>query len=191
LVKSDLMGAITGRDNPPPIAAIFRQRWSDAPRDPSGVWAMLDGLRDPGNLGTIIRTADAVAASGIILVGESCDPWSPECVRAATGSIFAVPLARLEGDAAGFVAAWPGETVAAKMDAARDYRRTYRSPTLLVIGGESAGLSPGLMQACGTEVRIPMPGGTESLNAAIAAALLLYEIRRPALSPGEDAARIG
>lgn len=181
LINENLMSAITGRDNPPSVLGVFAQAWSEMPLGPQGVWLMLDRLRDPGNLGTIIRTADAVAASGIILSGEGCDPWSPDCVRAAAGSIFAVPLVRLEGAAENFVRQWPGEAVAAQMDAVEDYRRSYRLPSLLVVGGESKGLAPALAEACHAQVRIPMPGGIESLNAAIATALLLYEIRRSAL----------
>jgi TrmH family RNA methyltransferase len=98
------------------------------------------------------------------------------------GSIFAVPLVSLATQAAvALIRNWPGETVGASMKAVTDFRRTYRGPTLLVVGSESTGLSPEIAAACQTCVRIPMSGGTESLNAAVATALLLYEILRSAL----------
>jgi TrmH family RNA methyltransferase len=98
------------------------------------------------------------------------------------GSIFTVPLVSLATQAAvALIRNWPGETVGTSMKAATDFRRTYRGPTLLAVGSESTGLSPEIAAACQTRVRIPMPGGTESLNAAVATALLLYEILRSAL----------
>jgi TrmH family RNA methyltransferase len=188
LVTAALMGSITGRDNPPAIIGVFRQKWAEPPREPQGTWLMLDALRDPGNLGTIIRTADAVAASGIILAAECCDPWSPDCVRATMGSIFAVPLIKITLDEAlSICRSWRGGTVAADMSAATDYRRDYPAQTLLIVGGESAGVSPALRDAAQMRVSIPMPGGTESLNAAVAAALLLYEVRRSALQARDQA----
>jgi TrmH family RNA methyltransferase len=137
-------------------------------------------MRDPGNLGTIIRTADAVAASGIILLGQSCDPFSRDCVRATTGSIFGVPLVRMDVDA--FVAQckkWQGDVVGAHLKATEDFRRTYKSSTLLVMGSEGRGLSDELAEACKIMVRIPMPGAAESLNVATATALMLYETIKP------------
>jgi TrmH family RNA methyltransferase len=186
LVAEKLMRDVTGRDNPPAVLGVFKQRWSTP--STNGTWLMLDGLRDPGNLGTIIRTADAVAASGIVLAGNCCDPWGAECVRATAGSIFAVPLVRLAlDDAVGFATTWPGDVVAADISADGDYRRNYREPTLLIVGGETKGLSPTLRETARIRVSIPMPGGTESLNAAIATALLLYEVRRSALQPRDQA----
>ncbi len=137
-------------------------------------------MRDPGNLGTIIRTADAVAASGVILVGQSCDPYSGDCVRATTGSIFGVPLVRMETEA--FIAlckTWRGDVVGTHLKGTEDFRRTYKSPTLLVMGSERRGLSEELAAACNSLVRIPMPGGAESLNVATATALMLYEAVKP------------
>ncbi|MBZ0216684.1 MAG: RNA methyltransferase, partial [Fimbriimonadaceae bacterium] len=145
----------------------------------NGVWIALEDMRDPGNLGTIIRTADAVAASGVILVGQSCDPYSGDCVRATTGSIFGVPLVRMETEV--FIAlckTWRGDVVGTHLKGTEDFRRTYRSPTMLVMGSERRGLSEELAAACNSLVRIPMPGGAGSLNVATATALMLYEIMR-------------
>jgi TrmH family RNA methyltransferase len=139
----------------------------------------LEDMRDPGNLGTIIRTADAAGASGVILAGQSCDPYSPDCVRATMGSIFAMPLVRLDQMAfLDIVKAWPGESVGTQMKAATSYRRAYAAPTLLVMGSEGKGLSEEAANACSTLVRIPMKGGAESLNVAIATGIMLFEAQK-------------
>src|SRR5205823_4177802 len=105
--------------------------------------------------------------------------FSPECVRGTMGSIFAVPLVKTSEDGLARAAErWRGEIVATKMDGSEDYRRSYRLPVLLLMGSEGQGLSPRLAELASVAVRIPMPGGTESLNVAVAAALMLYEIRR-------------
>jgi len=101
-------------------------------------------------------------------------------VRATTGSIFGVPLVRMETDA--FIAlckTWQGDVVGTHLKATDDFRRTYKSPTLLVMGSEGRGLSDDLVESCKTMVRIPMPGGAESLNVATATALMLYEAVKP------------
>ena len=176
LVTEKVMEGLSGQNNPQNALATFKQRYASEV-EPKGVWVALEDMRDPGNLGTIIRTADAVAASGVILVGQSCDPYSGDCVRATTGSIFGVPLVRMEMEA--FIAhckSWPGDVVGTHLKATEDFRRNYKSPTLLVMGSERRGLSDELAEACKTLVRIPMPGSAESLNVATAAAVMLYEL---------------
>lgn len=170
-----IMGTISAQNNPPAEIGVFRQRWA-GPVKPEGTWVALEDMRDPGNLGTIIRTVDAAGAAGVILVGQSCDPWAPDCVRATMGSIFAVPLVRMEQSAfLDFCRTWPGESIGTHLHASESFRRTYRPPTLLVMGSEGKGLSDAAAKACSTLVRIPMQGGAESLNVAIASALMLYE----------------
>jgi RNA methyltransferase, TrmH family len=179
LVSEKIMEGLSGQNNPHNVIATFGQRYVGEVT-PNGVWVALEDMRDPGNLGTIIRTADAVAASGVILVGQSCDPYSGDCVRATTGSIFGVPLVRME--TAAFIAlckTWRGDVIGAHLKGNEDFRRTYKSPTLLVMGSERRGLSQELAAACKTLVHIPMPGGAESLNVATATALILYEAVKP------------
>lgn len=180
-VSDKVMASLSAQANPPEMIGVFHQRIGDKLPLPGhgDVWVALDTIRDPGNLGTIIRTIDAAGAAGVALIGESCDPWSPECVRATVGSIFAVPLVKMseaefEHDAAG----WPGEVVSTRIESKNDYRRRYRPPILLLMGSEGRGLSPSLARLAGTDVRIPMAGGAQSLNVAIATALMLYEVRR-------------
>lgn len=177
-VDEKVMASVSAQRNPPPVLAVFRQRWQRSV-SPRGVWVALEEMRDPGNLGTIIRTADAVGASGVVLAGHSCDPWGPDCVRATMGSIFGLPLVRLaHPDFLDLCRSWPGEVVGTHLEATADYRRTYRPPTLLVMGSESKGLSADAAAACSALVRIPMPGRAESLNVAVATALMLYETIR-------------
>jgi TrmH family RNA methyltransferase len=179
LVTEKVMEGLSGQNNPQSALATFKQRYAGEVV-PKGVWVALEDMRDPGNLGTIIRTADAVAASGVILVGQSCDPYSGDCVRATTGSIFGVTLVHLES--AAFIAlckTWRSDVVGTHLKGNEDFRRTYRSPTLLVMGSERRGLSEELAVACNSLVRIPMPGGAESLNVATATALMLYEAVKP------------
>ena len=178
-VTEKIMEGLSGQNNPHTALATFKQRYATEVT-PQGVWVALEDMRDPGNLGTIIRTADAVAALGVILLGQSCDPFSRDCVRATTGSIFGVPLVRMEAEA--FVSmckTWTGDVVGTDLNASEDFRRAYKSPTVLVMGSERRGLSDELAVACKTLVRIPMPGGAESLNVATAAALMLYEAVKP------------
>ncbi len=176
IVSDKLMGELSGQNNPLSVLATFKQRFQPHPGK-DGIWLALEEIRDPGNLGTIIRTADAAGASGVILVGDSCDPYSPECVRATTGSIFAMPIVRMpQKQFAEFAKGWPGESIATVMGAKTDYRRSYKSPALIALGSESRGLSIEVAAACSTKVSIPMRQGVESLNVATAAALMLYEV---------------
>lgn len=185
LATEAVMKAASSQENAADCIALFEQRWLKGapPVEKDALWLALENIRDPGNLGTIIRTADAVSAAGIILIGQSCDPYGPDCVRATTGSIFALPLLKQsEAEFATVLRNWPGESVGTAAAATTSFRRDYRAPTLLVMGSEREGLSPSLSALCSTLVRIPMSGGTDSLNVAVATALMLYEIRKGALS---------
>ena len=181
IVTSKLMSELSAQNNPHDVLATFRQKWQPHPGK-TGLWLALEDIRDPGNLGTIIRTADAAAADGIILVGDCCDPYSVECVRATTGSIFATVLARMPAQQfTDFLKNWNGESVGTNMLAKSTYRKVYQRPTLLVMGSEAKGLSAGIALACTSMVSIPMRAGVESLNVATAAALLLFEVQHNAL----------
>ena len=165
------------------MLGVFRQRLVHPP-DPAAqpraqTWLALEEIRDPGNLGTIIRTADATGTAGILLVGTTCDPWSRECIRATMGSIFAVPLARIEhANFHKLLRAWPSQTVGTHLTATQDFRSTkIRAPALIVMGGEGPGLTDEAARACKTLVKIPMAGKLDSLNLAVATALMLYQVQ--------------
>jgi RNA methyltransferase, TrmH family len=178
IVSEKIMSTLSAQNNPHQVLATFRQRFLPHPAK-TGLWLALEDIRDPGNLGTIIRTADAVGADGIILVGESCDAFAQDCVRATTGSIFAVPITKMPtAQFVDFAKAWPGECVATSMNAATSYRRSYPRPTLLLMGSEARGLSQAVLDVSKIRVAIPMREGVESLNVATAAALMLYEAAR-------------
>jgi TrmH family RNA methyltransferase len=181
---SEVLSKLSTRDNPQNVIGVFEERWASvAPPGPNDTWIALEHIRDPGNLGTIVRTADAAGASGIILVGACCDPYSREAVRATMGSIFSVPLVPMTVfSLLQRLGNWPGESIGTHLEATTDYRAEYGAPTLLVMGGEGPGLSSEIAKACSRLVKIPMSGHADSLNLAIATALVLFEIRRPLLS---------
>jgi TrmH family RNA methyltransferase len=139
-------------------------------------WVALQAVRDPGNLGAIIRTADGAGCGGVILVGDCCDPYSVEAVRATMGSIFAVPLTRLTTDAfKDWRRQWPGAVVGTLLSASVDFREAiYAPPTLLLMGNEQAGLPDDLAALCDVTVKIPMRGRADSLNLAVATGIMIY-----------------
>jgi TrmH family RNA methyltransferase len=178
-VTRDILEKVSRRDNPQAVVAVFEQRFTPlADLDPAAapVWVALQAVRDPGNLGTIVRTADAAGCGGVILVGDCCDPFSVEAVRATMGSIFAVPLFR--ATVAEFLAwreRWPGSVVGTLLTASVDHRAAdYRRPTLILMGNEQAGLPPDLAAACDVNVKIPMRGRADSLNLSVATGIMIY-----------------
>lgn len=144
----------------------------------------LENVGNPGNLGTIVRTADAAGASGVVLIGHGADPFDPAAVKASMGSMFSVPVVRAESLEQFLV--WTratGVQVVATSGGASDthWGAHYRTPTVLLFGAEGPGLSDAALAGAETTVRIPMVGTAESLNLSIAVAVLLYEVRRPRL----------
>ncbi|MBB4573200.1 RNA methyltransferase [Rhizobium sp. MC63] len=190
-VSEKVIAAITRRDNPQMVVGIFDQRWKplkDIRPKEGETWVALDRVRDPGNLGTIIRTADAAGASGVILVGEATDPFSLETVRATMGSVFAVPVARATPEE---FLAWRKSAgvsiVATHLAGAVDYRTIdYRKkPIVLLMGNEQSGLPEQLAKEADALARIPQQGRADSLNLAVATAIMLFEVRRHLLSLAE------
>lgn len=180
-VTDKILGSITNRDNNQPVIAAFRQRKAELSSIDGGFWVALENIRDPGNLGTILRTADAAGAKGVMLLGTTCDPWSPEAIRASMGSFTRMPIitASLEAFAA-WRKTYKGRLVGTHLNArAIDYRDTPTAlPLVLLMGSEQSGLSDRLTALCDTLVKIPMTGGAESLNLAVSTGIMLYEIAR-------------
>lgn len=185
-VSEPVLAKLASKENPQAMLGVFRQRWAELPAEAGrdDCWLALEEVRDPGNLGTIIRTVDAVGAKGVILIGNACDPYSREAVRATMGSVFNVPLVRAPREAfLAWRAGWRGDVVGTHLEAREDFRRAaYKGPVLLVMGSEGPGLSDSLTRACSRLVKIPMAGKLDSLNLAVATALALYQIRGGALS---------
>jgi len=187
-VSEKVLSSITRRDNPQMVVGIFTQRWTNI-RDlrpaVNETYVALDRVRDPGNLGTIIRTADAAGASGVILVGETTDPYSMETVRATMGSVFALPL--VKASPADFLAWKKGagvSVVATHLAGAVDYRTIdyRRKPVVLLMGNEQSGLPQELAREADALARIPQAGRADSLNLAIATGIMLFEARRHLLT---------
>ncbi|ESY71186.1 RNA methyltransferase [Mesorhizobium sp. M0051] len=186
-VSEKVLVAITRRDNPQMVVGVFSQKFlalKDVRADNGDVWVALDRVRDPGNLGTVIRTVDAVGAKGVILVGDTTDPFSVETVRATMGSIFAVPVAKATTEA--FLAwrgGFSGLVAGTHLKGAVDYRSVdfSRGPVLLMMGNEQQGLPEILAASCDRLLRIPQAGRADSLNLAVATGVMLFEIRRGAL----------
>ncbi|MDQ0455320.1 TrmH family RNA methyltransferase [Rhizobium paknamense] len=187
-VSEKVMSSITRKDNPQMVAAVFDQQWmplSKVRLEKDQTWVALDRVRDPGNLGTIIRTADAAGASGVMLVGDCTDPFSMETVRATMGSVFALPLVKTGLQE---FLAWKKTAgislVATHLAGAVDYRRIdYKSrPTVLLMGNEQSGLPEELAAAADRLARIPQAGLADSLNLAIATGIMLFEARRHLLT---------
>ena len=178
IVTPQILERLSSRDNPPMAIGVYEMRLVDLPPKPGGVWVTLEGIRDPGNLGTILRTADAAGAAGVVLVGQTCDPFSVEAVRASMGSLFNIPVARVTVSELGD---WIGQTsitvVGTALEGAVDYRElTYPRPLLLAMGTEQSGLTSEFKSLCASLVKLPMVGGAESLNLSVATGVMLYKI---------------
>jgi TrmH family RNA methyltransferase len=186
-VPKSLLSRITGKDNPQKLVLAAEQRWATAlPAEvhEGDVVLALDRVRDPRNLGAIIRTAEAAGVRTLVLIGSCCDPWSPEAVRASAGSLFSLPVMKAaNGSFRELTSCWTGDVIGTDVAAAADFRHPRRGPVLLVMGNESDGLSEELALACTRLVHIPMMPGVSSLNLAAAAALMLYELRLPLIGP--------
>lgn len=183
-VTAAILEKLSAKDNPQTMLGVFRNRWVDAP-SPGDVaagdlWLALEEIRDPGNLGTIIRTMDGFGGRGVILVGACVDPFSREAIRATMGSVFAVPLVAMTADA--FLAwrkGWPGEVIGTHLAASEDIRQVeLTGPALVVMGSEGPGLTEALAAGCTRRVKIPMSGGLDSLNLSIATAITVFELRK-------------
>ena len=180
-VTESLLTRISRKDNAQMVIGAFAQKWTalDTVRaSADGCWIALDRVRDPGNLGTIMRTADAVAAKGLILIDDCTDPFSVEAVRASMGAVFNVRLIQTgSAEFAAFCAAWPGAVIGTALPASVDYRAaTWARPLILLMGNEQAGLPPHLTDLCTQLVRLPMKGRSDSLNLAVATGVCLYEM---------------
>ena len=172
--------SIADTEHPQPVIAIFELPVQPISR-PASLVVALDAVRDPGNLGTLVRAALASGADGIALLPETVDPFNPKVIRASAGTIFGIRLSHLADvgavGTACFVA--PHTVVVADSAAELPYDAyDWTQPTLLVVGGEAHGVGEDPRTYAHISVRIPMAAGVESLNAAVAGAVLLFEAAR-------------
>jgi len=180
-VSPDVFKSLSVKDGPQGIGAIVRQRWESLVQvivQPYDLWIALDAAQDPGNIGTILRTGDAVGCTGLILLGNSADPYDPGALRASMGAIFSQRLIKAPFD--DFVQWKQRHTlsvIGTSDAAATDYRATsYHRPIVLLMGSEREGLSQSQQSVCDRMVQIPMVGRSDSLNLAVATGIVLYEI---------------
>jgi TrmH family RNA methyltransferase len=167
--------------DPQGLGAVLRQQWIPLSAVRPGthrLWLAVESIDSPGNLGTIIRTAEATGVAGIIVLGDGADPHDPAAIRASMGSLFSQRLVRCE--VREFIR-WARSTGVALLASSPagllDYKAfECRWPAVLMIGSEKRGLSPQLLEACEFTVRLPMLGRGDSINAAVAAGVLLYEL---------------
>ena len=180
-VSAEVFHSVALTDNPQGIGIVVRQRMetlSAARVHPDAYWLAVGHLQSAGNLGTIMRTCDAAGAAGLILVDSDADPYDPSAVRATMGSLFRQRLHTTTGRE---LARWKSmhgiQIVGTSPMGEIDYQQhRYAGPTVLFLGCERRGLSPQEQALCDTLVRIPMVGGADSLNVAVAAGVLLYEL---------------
>ena len=178
----DILAKMSGKDNPQMLLGAYRQPETSLKRIDRGkapLWIVAQALRDPGNIGTILRTGDAAGAGGLILVDDCADPYSVEAVRASMGAIFTQQVA---------ASRWPefltwlrggeGQLVGTSLKATHDYLEAeYNQPCFLLIGNEQQGLPADYEAECDLLVKIPMAGRADSLNAAMAAAVMAFAIK--------------
>ena len=179
--SAEILGKITGKDNPQAVAGVFAEfdtSLAAIDRTAAPIWLVAQALRDPGNLGTMLRTGDAVGAGGLILIDDCADPFSVEAVRASMGAVFTQRIGQARWDEfLSWLRSGSGQLVAASLRDAVPYRGApYRAPCFVLVGNESRGLPEDYEAACDLRVTMPMKGRADSLNAAVAAAVLAYEV---------------
>ena len=177
----DILSKITGKSNTQSVVGVFDEFDTSLARLDRGaarIWLVAQDLRDPGNLGTMLRTGDAVGAGGLILIDDCADPFSAEAVRASMGAVFTQSLAQARwSDFVAWLRDGEGQLVAASLRDAVPYRGApYEAPCYILVGNESPGLPEAYEAECDLRVTMPMRGRADSLNAAVAGAVLAYEV---------------
>ncbi|MBL0114148.1 MAG: RNA methyltransferase [Sphingomonadales bacterium] len=181
VTSTDILSKLSGKDNPGAVIGVYPEMLTPLTaldRATSGIWLVAERLRDPGNLGTILRTGDAVGAGGLILIDDCTDPFSVEAVRASMGAIFTQKVATARWpEFVSWLRSAPGQLVGTSLNTDNDYQDPrYEAPTFLLIGNESQGLPEAYEKECDLLVKMPMMGKADSLNAAMATAVIAYEV---------------
>ena len=177
-----ILSKLSGKDNAQTVVGIYAEpktALADLDRTTAPIWLVAERLRDPGNLGTMLRTGDAVGAGGLILLDESTDPYAVEAVRASMGAIFTQALVQARWDEfLPWLRQGPGQLVATWLgDDTQDYQAVrYAAPTFILTGNESQGMPGEYADAADLRVKMPMMGKADSLNAAVATAVMAYEV---------------
>jgi TrmH family RNA methyltransferase len=173
-----LLKSVVDTENPQGLAGIFTLSRLPLPAQ-ADFLVVADGLRDPGNLGTLLRTAEAAGAQGVLLTPGTVEAFAPKVLRAGMGAHFRLPVQAMEWEQLARTLKPRLRVYPADAEAGADYTRLdLREPLALVIGAEAEGVSPQMRALADGFIRIPMPGRAESLNAAVAAGVLLFEVVR-------------
>jgi TrmH family RNA methyltransferase len=180
--NADILAKLSGKDNPQTVLGVFEEFETSLEtlnRHQSPIWLVAQAMRDPGNLGTMLRTCDAVGAGGLILIDDCTDAFSVEAVRASMGAIFTQKLAICRWEQfLSWLRTGHGQLVATYLHDAVDYQQPrYAGPCFILIGNEAQGLPAEYAMQCDLRVKIPMLGKADSLNAAVSAAVMAYEVR--------------
>jgi TrmH family RNA methyltransferase len=178
----DILAKMSGKDNPQMLLGAYRQPDASlerVDRSKAPLWIVAQALRDPGNIGTILRTGDAVGAGGLILIDDCADPFSVEAVRASMGAVFTQSIAAARWpDFVAWLRSGEGQLVGTSLKATNDYLESgYAKPCFVLIGNEQQGLPADYEAECDLLVKIPMAGRADSLNAAIAAAVMAFAVK--------------
>jgi len=190
----DILSKMSGKDNPQMVLGAFRQpaaSLAGLDRSAAPMWFVAQALRDPGNVGTILRTGDALGAGGLILIDDCSDPFSVEAVRASMGAVFTqqVAAARWE-EFVPWLRSGAGQLIGTSLQTDRDYLdASYQQPCFVLIGNEQQGLPEEYEAQCDMLVKIPMLGRADSLNAAVAAAVMGFAVRASWRGPTEPRAK--
>ena len=182
VTSTDILSKLSGKDNPASVIGVYRERpveLSALDRHAADIWLVAQAMRDPGNIGTTLRTGDAVGAGGLILIDDCADPWSAESVRASMGAVFTQSVTQARWpEFVAWLRSGAGQLVGTSLATDTDYQRPrYVAPTFVLVGNESRGLPPEYEAECDLLVRMPMHGRADSLNAAVATAVMAYEVR--------------
>jgi len=177
----DILHKLSGKDNPQTVIGVYPERLTPLraiDRSSADIWLVAQSLRDPGNLGTILRTGDAVGAGGLILVDDCVDPFSVEAVRASMGALFTQSIVQTRWETfLPWLREGPGQLIGTSLKTEQDYQApAYAKPAFLMVGNEAQGLPEAYEAGCDLLVKMPMLGKADSLNAAVATAVMAYEI---------------
>ena len=180
-VSGNVFEKLAEKDNPQGISAVGRQNWSKLDviqAEVNKFWVALDAAQDPGNIGTILRTSDAVGSAGIILLDETSDPYSPSAIRASMGAVFSQKLIKTKfEDFASWKKNSKFKVIGTSGESSVDYQKMiYPEDLIILMGSERQGLLEKHLKLCDEIVSIPMVGRSDSLNLAVATAVVLYEV---------------
>lgn len=179
--SAEIMSKLSGKDNAQAVVGVYRDHGTsldELDRTAAPIWLVAQAMRDPGNLGTMLRTGDAVGAGGLILIDDCTDPFSVEAVRASMGAVFTQKVVQCRWtEFISWLRESEGQLVGTSLQTETDYQAAiYAAPCFILTGNEAQGLPDEYEAQCDLLVKMPMRGKADSLNAAMATAVMAYEV---------------